>query len=294
MQIVEQLEMLDTIVEWYFSDWEEIEEYEKYVLKMLSQAGLNVLPYETGDFELVEGQLPINDKTVIVPDILKNKYPLGSTHYATESEVVGYFKANYPTNTSNVYTNMTTAYENRLFKAFNNINGDKIVLDFYTNDPEKLIQYFKENGHDAVLVEKMVLDNATIIKMDEAHLAIIVSTSISLVMIVFIFFMSRSKMMHNIYNIGVYRSLGAKKTRIYNKYLLDSIIMATFTSVLGFLITYIAVSYLDNSIESLHIQGYIAIIVIVALYAIMVISSLMPIYSLLRKTPIEIIGKYDI
>lgn len=26
--ILEQLEMLDTIVEWYFSDWEEIEEYE--------------------------------------------------------------------------------------------------------------------------------------------------------------------------------------------------------------------------------------------------------------------------
>ena len=270
------------------------DEYEGFVLKMLSKAGLNILPYETGNFKLIEGHLPIEDNEVILPDILKNSNPIGSTHYTTGCEVVGFFKSSYPTNTSNVYTNMKVAYEKRLFNVYNAIKGSVIVLDFYTNDPDKLIEYFKENGHEAVLVEKMVLENATIIKMDESHLAIIVSTSISLVMIVFIFFMSRSKMMHNIYNIGVYRSLGAKKERIYNKYLLDSIIMSTFTAVLGFLITYIAVSYLDNSIASLHIPGYIALIVIVALYVIMIVSSLMPIYSLLRKTPIEIIGKYDI
>ena len=269
-------------------------EYQSYILETISLAGINVMPYETGDFELVKGELPIGENAVILPDILEQKHPLGSTYQTVNCKVVGYFKSIYPSNTTFVYTNMKKAYLTRLRNVYNSISGDVIVLNFYTDDSEKLIQYFESIGHKAVLVEKMLLENATILKMDESQLAIIVSVSISLVMIVFIFFMSRSKMMQSIYNIGVYRSLGAKKKRIYNKYFVDALVMATFTAVLGFLITYAGVSYFDNSIESLHIQGYVAILVIIALYAIMVVASLIPINTLLRKTPIEIIGKYDI
>ena len=113
-------------------------------------------------------------------------------------------------------------------------------------------------------------------------------------MVVFIFFISRSKMLQNIYNIGVYRALGAKKSRIYSKYFIDSIIMATFTSVLGFLLMYAFVVYAEGYLPGLGVDGNVCLLVICCIYLIMIFASLLPVYLLLKKTPIEIIGKYDI
>ena len=84
------------------------------------------------------------------------------------------------------------------------------------------------------------------------------------------------------------------KTKVYIKYLIDSIILATFTAVLGFLLMYAFVCYADNYIPSLSIKPEYAIGVVLGLYLVMMLASLLPISTLLKKTPIEILGKYDI
>ena len=157
-----------------------------------------------------------------------------------------------------------------------------------------MINYFNELGYEVSQIEETVLAQASDNRLDESKVALVVTAIISVVMIGFIFFMSRSKMMQNVYNIGVYRALGAKKSKIISKYLLDSIILATFTAVLGFLLAYAFMCYADNYLPSLHVDAMYVWICVALLYALMIIASLLPISMLLRKTPIDILGKYDI
>jgi ABC-type antimicrobial peptide transport system permease subunit len=106
--------------------------------------------------------------------------------------------------------------------------------------------------------------------------------------------MNRSRIIQSIYTLGVYRALGAKKSKLYGKYLLDSFVMASFTAVLGFLIVYVFSIYASNYIPSLSVNPLIALLMVFGLYIVMIIASLLPVYTLLRKTPVEILAKYDI
>ena len=53
---------------------------------------------------------------------------------------------------------------------------------------------------------------------------------------IMVFFLMRSKMINDIYNIGVYRSLGSSKLKIYLKYFSDTVVMVTFTSLISYII----------------------------------------------------------
>ena len=117
---------------------------------------------------------------------------------------------------------------------------------------------------------------------------------------VLVFFLMRSKMVNDIYSIGVYRSLGSDKNKIYSKYFFDTFVMVTFTA----LISYVAVNFVYiTAIES--INDYFStelfsrsltfpILGVVILYLVNIVFGLLPIFTLLRKTPSEILAKYDI
>jgi len=117
---------------------------------------------------------------------------------------------------------------------------------------------------------------------------------------IMVFFLMRSKMINDIYNIGVYRSLGSSKLKIYLKYFCDIIIMVSFTT----LITYIVIIFCYlTAIESINdyynselfSKGLgIPLLGIIIIYLINILFGLLPIFTLLRKTPSEILVKYDI
>ena len=121
---------------------------------------------------------------------------------------------------------------------------------------------------------------------------------------IFIYFIMRSKMINDIYSIGVYRSLGAYRSRIDIKYLSDIFILTTFTGLIGYffgVIGYFSFLSSVNSITSailntdiLMLNWGIASLGILALYAIMSLFGMLPILFLQLKTPSEIIAKYDI
>ena len=268
-------------------------EYNQYIYAQIANAGINVLPYEGSEIEIVEGRFPETETEAVVPDVLKYTYSIGSSYGGYT--VCGFFKSEYPKTSGFIYTLSKTAYLEKFRNIFSrNTKLDTSYIDFYVSDREKFIAYMAEKGYEAKPLRETVLEEASILKVSESTIAIIISIAISVVMIVFIFFMSRSKMMHSIYSIGVYRAIGAKKSKVYIKYLIDSIILATFTAVLGFLLMYAFVCYADNYIPSLSIKPEYAIGVVLGLYLVMMLASLLPISTLLKKTPIEILGKYDI
>ena len=117
---------------------------------------------------------------------------------------------------------------------------------------------------------------------------------------IMIFFLMRSKMINDIYNIGVYRSLGSSKLKIYLKYFTDTIVMVTFTSLISYIIIMFCYLSAIDSINDyygteLFNRGLgVPLLGILVLYLINLVFGLLPIFTLLRKTPSEILVKYDI
>ena len=117
-------------------------------------------------------------------------------------------------------------------------------------------------------------------------------------------------MLSDIYNIGVYRSLGASKARINRKYLSDIFILTTFTALIGYIagtLIYFSITKIVNGIieEMAGMYGInaarvlmsnigISFLGVLALYLIMYLFGMLPIIMLQRKTPSEIFAKYDI
>lgn len=121
-----------------------------------------------------------------------------------------------------------------------------------------------------------------------------------IILVIFIYFLMRSRMISEIYPIGVYRSLGASKGRIYNKFICDIFVTTSLTAVIGYAIFMVLYGTIANTANSL-LGGItlvnsipMTLIGILGLYLISFIFGLIPIQSLMRKTPAEILSKYDI
>ena len=117
---------------------------------------------------------------------------------------------------------------------------------------------------------------------------------------IMVFFLMRSKMINDIYNIGVYRSLGSSKLKIYLKYFTDTIVMVTFTSLISYVVIMFCYLTAIDSINDyygteLFNRGLVVpLLGVLVLYLINLVFGLLPIFTLLRKTPSEILVKYDI
>ena len=118
------------------------------------------------------------------------------------------------------------------------------------------------------------------------------------IVIIYIFFMMRSRMFNRIYELGVLRAIGAKKGRVYKLFFKEIFVMTTLTSLAGYLFVIIVFALLLANIPTVLVMFKISflytIIGVVALYLLSFIFGLLPAYLLLRKTPAEIITKYDI
>lgn len=120
--------------------------------------------------------------------------------------------------------------------------------------------------------------------------------------LVYIYFTMRSKMISDIYEIGVLRNLGASRLSIINKYILEIFITTTFTTAVGYILTTLIYGLIWDKLRSLSslFPGYSIMrspyiyLGILVLYIINIVVGLFPTILLLRKTPSEISSKYDI
>ncbi len=263
------------------------------------------LPYDNYEIQLAENsRLPENDYEILLPNVekIRNEYPIGSNYlysiqYPKELtfKVVGYFEPNYPKNTSHVYVNYRTASIINTVNVFDRLNKNSTKeYYFYSNNIEESIKDIESKGYPTYDAEALILQETLFAKIDVSKLIIVMSVCILIVMIIFVFFINRSKMMQNIYDIGVMRALGAKKRSIYKDYFIESIIVTTFTIVLGFTLAFFFTYNADNFVQGISVELKYYFISLGLIYIMMIIASLMPIFILLRKTPIEIINKYDI
>ena len=112
------------------------------------------------------------------------------------------------------------------------------------------------------------------------------------------YFIMKSSLMARIKEVGIYRAIGVSKGNLTFRFLIEAIVLTTFTVFIGYLISSAFIFALAANVSLLdsilYYPVWLAGAILVILYVVCLICGMLPIASLLRKTPSEILSKYDI
>ena len=107
----------------------------------------------------------------------------------------------------------------------------------------------------------------------------------------------RSSFLSRIKEIGIYRAIGVKKADIYRMFLGEILVITTFSSMLGIIL----MAYILNGISNIPYVDRMFIInnktvgiSILIVYLFNIIIGLMPLHRVLKKTPAQILSRYDL
>ena len=111
------------------------------------------------------------------------------------------------------------------------------------------------------------------------------------------YFILRSSLLSRIYEVSVYRALGAKKHDLRKIYLIEALILTAMTSLWGFVLINILLLRLQNMtnefMEFIRVTPLSFGMGILIIFTVNILSGIIPISTLLNRTPAEIISKYD-
>ena len=244
-------------------------------------------------FELSSGVMPKGANEIIVSEYyvegLNNDFDrfISDNHY----EIVGRFKSN----ASSVTTCVGLEDNYVLYSKLKYPAGNIVLI---TTDDNLVINRYKEINttfktcydleHDLLVKQKKEMFGSTIT----------VSLVFLVITLIYTFFMMRSKMIHRIYEIGVLREIGASRGRIYRMFFAELLVLISMTTMIGYLASLLLCHLANTKIHGLlNLFGYspiYAILGFVILLGSSIIAGMLPIFTLQRKTPAEIVAKYDL
>ncbi len=112
------------------------------------------------------------------------------------------------------------------------------------------------------------------------------------------YFIMRSSLMNRIKEVGIYRAIGVSKKNLVFKFFIEALVLTTLTVLGGYLFSsiFIAACLGFSSLLSMifFFPLWYAAIVLLVLYVMCLVCGTLPILTLLRRTPSEILAKYDI
>lgn len=240
-------------------------------------------------YEIIEGTRPEKNE-VLVSDIFSNSIGeivkindieyLISGKYHTDK----YFQYSVVFNKVDRYKHLSVPYVDILNQEGYLINGDDSTLRSLWRDG-----FYADYQVNLAKMEYQMNNKESI----KASIISIIITTI--IIFIFTFFLMRSKMISQIYNIGVYRALGKKKIHFIFDNIIEIVALTTITTVVGYSIMMYVIfefSKLTQSVSGILFLYYALGLIFIYLCSILI--GLIPIILLLRKTPSEILTKYDI
>ena len=125
----------------------------------------------------------------------------------------------------------------------------------------------------------------------------LITFTILLISIFIILFSMKSFAVSNIYEIGVYRALGIKKTSVISIYAFEMLFISLKTTLIGGILCY-AITNLISSIPIVQIDFAINFStfasITLGLMLINIIVGIIPITRYMRLTPSQLLTKYDL
>ncbi len=114
--------------------------------------------------------------------------------------------------------------------------------------------------------------------------------------LIFLYFIMRSSLISRVYEVGVYRALGVKKGNVYRLFVSEIVLISLFTSLLGVVAASLFIVRVNSlsPIEIIYYPWYVSFISLGFLFGCNLLIGMLPVITLLRLTPSEILTKYDI
>lgn len=263
--------------------------------------GTDIMANEDLNYKIIKGEDITNNLTCLLPAYMLSFYNVGDKINSpidnyTNLTIVGFYDASQSETFGNMLVNSDTF--NYLCNK-SNFNKD---LAFEISDYNGLINFLKTQYDQEV---SLISQYDYYVGLYKAYNYedIIIYGIISLVLIItyvlLIYFVMRSKVLKEQYEIAVYRTLGATKRSFYFKYLKEVIVLSTFTTLIGYLMMFTFFA-LGNSLVN-EMSGMNLFLVnftsfgvgIGLLYLINIVIGLLPIYMYLKRSPANLITKYD-
>ncbi len=139
-------------------------------------------------------------------------------------------------------------------------------------------------------------------KTKEAYVSVIgqiVAFAVLLVLMsACVYFIMRSCIMGRIKEIGIYRAIGVSRKNLLFRYFAEALTVTSLTALVSFLLAS-AFIWLCLSISSyvsliFFYPVWLALLLLLLIYAVCTFFGVLPVMSLLKKTPSQILSKYDI
>ncbi|WP_251616914.1 ABC transporter ATP-binding protein/permease [Pumilibacter muris] len=111
------------------------------------------------------------------------------------------------------------------------------------------------------------------------------------------YFMMRSSFMIRVKEVGIYRAIGASKKNLVFKFFIEALVLTMLTVFIGYLLMSLFMACLGTSAimaTVLYYPFWLALCVLVLLLGVSLFFGIIPVLSLLRKSPSAILAKYDI
>ena len=255
-------------------------------------------------FVLTSGSMPMLPK-----QLLLNEYS-GSIREHIVPSNVGIATGWYEVAGTFHYTNNGKTYDSRLLMVselefmrrgyFHSHQYAYVNFEFlaFTDDPSLAIEELAKLGIEAKSEYLEDYDQYVDYEFEKNSAFYFFSLIGILASAVSIYFIMRSSLISRIYEVSVYRALGATKNNIRKMFIVEVVLTTTISSVIGFFITMILLLRAQSPvIEYFEIVRYpilLTIYGVIAIYLINTFFGLLPINLLMRKTPSEILSKYDL
>ena len=112
------------------------------------------------------------------------------------------------------------------------------------------------------------------------------------------YFIMRSALMSRVKEVGIYRAIGVSRRNLVFRFFVESLVLVSLTLVLGYLassgVLVVGLEVMPILDELLYYPFWLGTSVFVLITAISLLFGTLPILLLLRRTPSQILAKYDI
>ena len=152
--------------------------------------------------------------------------------------------------------------------------------------------------YDSILTPDEILSSVISYEKEDI-IGSLVTLGVTLaIMSVCMYFIMRSSLMSRIKEIGIYRAIGVSKNNIILRFMAEAILLASTTIFVGYALSSIFIGLLEiispNASEIFYYPAWYSLIVLVILCGLTIICGILPVLNLLRRTPSEILSKYDV
>lgn len=192
--------------------------------------------------------------------------------------------------------------------------SDRDVRKYYrlhSTDPDKTLEYLKahfsdinvKRGNGVEVASGVITPNDLFNELfkdikDQMVLQLIVLGLFLAFTCVCMYLVMRASVMNRIREIGIYRAIGTSKKNVIFRFAVESCVVVLMSAGIGFLLMSIFVTWISNKASSYVMMFGYPLWMAISLFAFLLISGVvcgvLPVITLLRKTPSDILAKYDI